>query len=526
MTSHLTQRTLSRLDQVHIDPSNTTCRRDLLAVVLLCLLLISPVLDTTAGLRDTGSTLPARSFGTDTTARPETGTEDTIGGLRDTSSGVQDTTTGSENTFGHDRGGPSPGNQGPHQTSIANKLDPRVDSDGDGKPKSGPNDFETTTGPGSSSFSTGTNESAFPTGQSGTTGEATGSSYESTTGQSGIGDQSTQPSYSQSGVGGGPSGPSYDSGTSHTETSTRGVESSSDNKTYDNSTTQFGSGPTGGASGLSHDSTGPKSSDPIPSNTRTAQQGGEVHPHHSTDKTGVTDLHKTDANSQAVHPSSDVPPSSSNEPNVGGVGSSRGPVSGVGAVEPSVGAQPDSGADAGQKHQGADRPVEEPSGEQVGAIREEKAKHEGAQAGSDPTDTTGDDETSAPPPKDPNDHSGEPLGTVDHGAEGQGEKKKKDEEGPSEEKGTGEKWVKSTGVAADGGDFDATKPGAGKEAERKLFFEDSTRLYLAPLERTVLTGDVQVFSMKRDSNAPYPARPRRVTAILSTPPGSTDWARS
>ncbi|KAL1592625.1 hypothetical protein SLS60_011041 [Paraconiothyrium brasiliense] len=33
-------------------------------------------------------------------------------------------------------------------------------------------------------------------------------------------------------------------------------------------------------------------------------------------------------------------------------------------------------------------------------------------------------------------------------------------------KGTGEQHVKSTGTAADGGDFDATKPGAGKEADR------------------------------------------------------------
>ena len=30
-------------------------------------------------------------------------------------------------------------------------------------------------------------------------------------------------------------------------------------------------------------------------------------------------------------------------------------------------------------------------------------------------------------------------------------------------KGTGEKWEKSTGLASDGGDFDATRPGAGKE---------------------------------------------------------------
>ncbi|KAK4190371.1 hypothetical protein QBC35DRAFT_79444 [Podospora australis] len=34
--------------------------------------------------------------------------------------------------------------------------------------------------------------------------------------------------------------------------------------------------------------------------------------------------------------------------------------------------------------------------------------------------------------------------------------------------GTGELYVKSSGLAADGGDFDATKPGAGKEADRLL----------------------------------------------------------
>lgn len=33
--------------------------------------------------------------------------------------------------------------------------------------------------------------------------------------------------------------------------------------------------------------------------------------------------------------------------------------------------------------------------------------------------------------------------------------------------GTGEKYVRTSGLQADGGDFDATKPGAGKEADRK-----------------------------------------------------------
>lgn len=36
------------------------------------------------------------------------------------------------------------------------------------------------------------------------------------------------------------------------------------------------------------------------------------------------------------------------------------------------------------------------------------------------------------------------------------------------DKGTGEQWIKSSGLQAEGGDFDASKPGAGREADRKL----------------------------------------------------------
>jgi len=46
-----------------------------------------------------------------------------------------------------------------------------------------------------------------------------------------------------------------------------------------------------------------------------------------------------------------------------------------------------------------------------------------------------------------------------------------DDDGPqkvSHGEGTGEKYVKSSGLNADGGDFDATNPGAGKEADRLL----------------------------------------------------------
>jgi hypothetical protein len=87
-------------------------------------------------------------------------------------------------------------------------------------------------------------------------------------------------------------------------------------------------------------------------------------------------------------------------------------------------------------------------------------------------------------PRDPNDHSGEPLHMHGEGgqkAEDDAEIKKEDtktdrsksvaheggdpHEGPK--KGTGQEYVKSSGLAADGGDFDASKPGAGAEADRK-----------------------------------------------------------
>jgi hypothetical protein len=36
-----------------------------------------------------------------------------------------------------------------------------------------------------------------------------------------------------------------------------------------------------------------------------------------------------------------------------------------------------------------------------------------------------------------------------------------------------EHFVKSSGLAADGGDFDAARPGAGREADRKYYFQYS-----------------------------------------------------
>ncbi len=55
---------------------------------------------------------------------------------------------------------------------------------------------------------------------------------------------------------------------------------------------------------------------------------------------------------------------------------------------------------------------------------------------------------------------------------GAADAEEEDEDGPqkvSHGEGTGEKYIKSSGVQADGGDFDAAKAGAGREAYRELF---------------------------------------------------------
>lgn len=64
------------------------------------------------------------------------------------------------------------------------------------------------------------------------------------------------------------------------------------------------------------------------------------------------------------------------------------------------------------------------------------------------------------------------------GVVGKGEGKGKSGENEGEEEdglqkeshgeGTGEKYVRSSGMVADGGDFDAASPGAGKEADREF----------------------------------------------------------
>lgn len=69
-------------------------------------------------------------------------------------------------------------------------------------------------------------------------------------------------------------------------------------------------------------------------------------------------------------------------------------------------------------------------------------------------------------------------GKVTEGDDG-GDDEDDDDDGPQKKshgEGTGEKYVKSTGLKADGGDFDAANPGAGREADR--MFSPSLSIFL------------------------------------------------
>lgn len=167
-----------------------------------------------------------------------------------------------------------------------------------------------------------------------------------------------------------------------------------------------------------------------PTNPNSAVTGGDVDPHRTTEKTGVVGDHTGNA------PKTDIfsPTERSSNP----------------------GAAPASGAAPFAKQQGADKPNDAPSDEQVGAISRKT-----------------DDAEEILKRRDPNDHSGEPM-HMHGGPEDHGWKERRTsivgnpggQEHGKEPKGTGEQYVKSSGLAAEGGDFDATKPGAGREAYR------------------------------------------------------------
>jgi hypothetical protein len=106
-----------------------------------------------------------------------------------------------------------------------------------------------------------------------------------------------------------------------------------------------------------------------------------------------------------------------------------------------------------QEHQGADRPAAIPSSEEHERIKETKREAEDASK----VDTSG------PGPKSLEEKARESGGDLGGGKEGEGDGLQKESHG----EGTGELYVKSSGMVADGGDFDASRPGAGREADRE-----------------------------------------------------------
>ncbi|EWC48154.1 hypothetical protein DRE_02258 [Drechslerella stenobrocha 248] len=123
--------------------------------------------------------------------------------------------------------------------------------------------------------------------------------------------------------------------------------------------------------------------------------------------------------------------SSSNEPNTGFGGAGAG-------AEPSVAAAPSSPPHPTQKHQGSDIPTAAP----------------------DPSPPLSNKTTSSTSSFSGMSGPGK-LG-------GPGAMKLPDSENQSKSEGTGTLYERSTGLASDGGDFDATRPGAAREAARLM----------------------------------------------------------
>ncbi|KAF2014786.1 hypothetical protein BU24DRAFT_221359 [Aaosphaeria arxii CBS 175.79] len=142
------------------------------------------------------------------------------------------------------------------------------------------------------------------------------------------------------------------------------------------------------------------------------------------------------------------PPKPLEETDKTGVTSKLGdPIKGTDATPSN--AQSNTGAPTGgelhQKQQGADRPLE-------GLDSKKETKEDAEKTFK----------------KDPNDHSGEPMKMHDGSEKKTETTTEGDKAKEAASKGTGEEYVKTSGLQADGGDFDATKPGAGAEANRML----------------------------------------------------------
>jgi len=135
---------------------------------------------------------------------------------------------------------------------------------------------------------------------------------------------------------------------------------------------------------------------------------------------------------------------------------------------------PSSAQTPAQKQQGADRPGDAPGPKDSEAIKDKKESAEESQAGKPKVPHTDEEREEAMQkgefPRDPGDHSGEPLKMHD-GSEKKDRSASVSQEGGNphgKTLGTGQQYIKSSGLQAEGGDFDATNPGAGAEASRLL----------------------------------------------------------
>jgi hypothetical protein len=167
----------------------------------------------------------------------------------------------------------------------------------------------------------------------------------------------------------------------------------------------------------------------------------------------------------------------------------------------------------------------------------EESKNAPAISGSDPTKAQSDtQEPTVPstdaikvddPGRDPGQHV-----AFDHG--GEAAQKAGDATNPKpvgSETGTGQQHVKSTGVAADGGDFDATKPGAGKEAERKCPHETHNHNWDVDSPLTAYAGRLGILEQKgvgQNHQTPTAQQPATANGNKTSPassPGSHSKAK-
>jgi len=189
-----------------------------------------------------------------------------------------------------------------------------------------------------------------------------------------------------------------------------------------------------------NESTNPASSGnaDLPGNTTDTSA---IRSEHDTDKTGVTSLH---------NPTSAT---SSDKPSSSNAATDSGP-------NPSVGAAPSSGSNEESNIRERKDDTEGPSegSSEHNRIQEAKKEAEDAQ----------NVDVSGPGPKTLEEKARESGGDISGAGKSGGDE---EEDGPQKEshgEGTGEKYVKSSGLKADGGDFDAANPGAAKEADRLL----------------------------------------------------------